>query len=142
MKRYFINLLREFGITLDVLLGGDHRRYEHLPPIVVQLLCDSCKGGEHLKFPNGSKTCQCRFISCDCYRTHYRQNFQKEPIIPPLNPVVGHYNENWVLVERYVNTFNPPDFHLIFKREETLIDTPVPEEVWRAFDELKLPERE
>jgi esterase/lipase superfamily enzyme len=56
------------------------------------------------------------------------------------NPVLAHSNENWLLVERYVNTFNPPDFRLVFKREQTVLEIPVPEEAWRAFDGLKVGE--
>lgn len=52
-------------------------------------------------------------------------------------PVLGHSNEGWVLVERYVNTFNPPDFRLVFKREDVILQITVPEEAWRAFDGVK-----
>lgn len=55
------------------------------------------------------------------------------------NPVLAHSNENWVLIERYVNTYNPPDFRLVFKRDGMILDMPVSEESWRAFDGIKFP---
>src|SRR4051794_19771206 len=98
MKKYIINLLRELGVTLDALLGGDHRRYGHQPP--------------------------CNVIY---------------EVITKRNPVLAHSNEYWVLIERYVNTYSPPDFRLVFRRDQTILNVTVPEDVWRAFDGLKLP---
>lgn len=48
-------------------------------------------------------------------------------------------NENWILIERYVAKY-PSDWRLVFKKGDTslVIDVQVPEEVWRAFDGLKL----
>lgn len=46
--------------------------------------------------------------------------------LPPETPP-------WCLVERYVAHY-PGDWRLVFRRGEAVIDVPVPEEVWRAFD--------
>jgi hypothetical protein len=119
VKRHLINLLRELGVTLDALLGGDHRRYGHQPPSKDLTLSApwSKEEREHLN----------RMWSEASAHIHERPN-----------PVLAHSNENWVLVERYVNTYSPPDFRLVFKREQSVLEIIVPEEVWRAFDGLKL----
>jgi hypothetical protein len=120
MKRHLINLLRELGVTLDALLGGDHRRYGHQPP---------------------SKDLTLRAPWSEEEREHINRLWSKasEQIYKRPNPVLAHSNENWVLVERYVTTFNPPNFLLVFKRGETVLEMTVPQDVWYAFDGLKLP---
>lgn len=43
----------------------------------------------------------------------------------------------WVLVERWCEHY-PDDWRLLFKRDETTLEVSVPEDVWRAFDGVRL----
>jgi hypothetical protein len=45
--------------------------------------------------------------------------------------------EKWELVERWVEHY-PDDWRLLFKRGQETLEVQVPEDVWRAFDGIRV----
>jgi hypothetical protein len=45
--------------------------------------------------------------------------------------------ENWELIERWVERY-PDDWRLLFKRDQERLEVKVPEDVWRAFDDIRI----